>query len=203
MILSTSYAPLEVFWTLLIFFGFVVWLWILSPVLADIFRRHDISGWVKVLWIVFIVVIPLLDVFIYLITEHEGMTERTLRQQQAAQTQVDDYVRSVAAQSDPAEQIAKGQAAARQRRNHAGRSSITSRRKRSRIARTRQALALSVGRNAVRLRRGARRAITARRRRRRFVRCWTRSSARLVQAAGCGGARHAVGKFRPTFDFRG
>ncbi len=107
MILATSYPFLEVFWTMLIFFGFVVWLWILFTVLADIFRRHDISGWAKVLWIVFIVVLPYLGVFVYLIAEHKGMTERALKQQQAAQAQVDQYVQSVAGKSDPAEQIAK------------------------------------------------------------------------------------------------
>jgi putative oligomerization/nucleic acid binding protein/phospholipase D-like protein len=107
MILATSYPLLEVFWTMLIFFGFVVWLWILFTVLADIFRRHDLSGFAKVLWIIFIVVLPYFGVFVYLIAEHEGMTERALSQQQAAQAQVDQYVKSVAGQADPAEQIAK------------------------------------------------------------------------------------------------
>jgi Short C-terminal domain/Phospholipase_D-nuclease N-terminal len=107
MILATSYPLLEVFWTMLIFFAFVVWIWILFTVLADIFRRHDISGWLKVLWIIFIVIIPYFGVFIYLIAEHKGMTERALKQQQAAQQQVDQYVKSVAGQGDPTEQIAK------------------------------------------------------------------------------------------------
>ncbi len=107
MILATSYPFLEVFWTMLIFFAFVVWIWILFTVLADIFRRHDASGFTKVLWIIFIIVIPYFGVFIYLIIEHKGMTERALEAQKAAQTQVDDYVRSVATQGDPAEQIAK------------------------------------------------------------------------------------------------
>jgi Short C-terminal domain/Phospholipase_D-nuclease N-terminal len=107
MIFADSYPLLEVFWTMLIFFAFVSWLWILFAVLADIFRRHDISGWGKTLWIIFVIVLPFLGVFIYLIAEHEGMTERSLKQQQAAQEQTDQYVRSVAAQADPAEQIAK------------------------------------------------------------------------------------------------
>jgi len=107
MILATSYPLLEVFWTILIFFGFVVWLWILFAVLADIFRRHDTSGFAKVLWIIFIVVIPYFGVFVYLIAEHQGMTERTLEHQQAAQSQVDQYVKSIAGGESPAEQIAK------------------------------------------------------------------------------------------------
>jgi uncharacterized membrane protein YcjF (UPF0283 family) len=107
MPVATSYPLLEVFWTMLIFFGFVVWLWILFAVLTDVFRRHDISAWAKVAWIVVVVVLPYFGVFIYLIAEHGGMTERSLEQQQAAQAQVDDYVKSVAVKSDPAEQIAK------------------------------------------------------------------------------------------------
>jgi predicted PurR-regulated permease PerM len=107
MILASSYPFLEVFWTMLVFFAFVVWLWILFTVLADIFRRHDTSGFAKVLWIVFIIIVPYFGVFVYLIAEHKGMTERTIEQQQSAQKQIDQYVQSVATKGDPAEQIAK------------------------------------------------------------------------------------------------
>ena len=107
MVLAASYPFLEVFWTMLVFFAFVVWLWILFMVLGDIFRRHDTSGFAKVLWIIFIVVLPYLGVFVYLIAEHKGMTERAIKQQEAAKSQMDQYVQSVAAKSDPAEQIAK------------------------------------------------------------------------------------------------
>jgi hypothetical protein len=107
MILATSYPFLEVFWTMLIFFAFVIWIWILITVLIDVFRRHDTSGFAKVLWIIFIIVLPYFGVFVYLIVEHKGMTERAIKQQQSAQQQMDDYVKSVAAKTDPAEQIAK------------------------------------------------------------------------------------------------
>jgi hypothetical protein len=107
MLLATSYPFLEVFWTMLIFFAFVVWIWILFTVLADIFRRHDTSGFSKVLWIIFIIILPYLGVFVYLIAEHTGMTERAMKQQEAAQAQVDKYVQSVAVKGDPTEQIAK------------------------------------------------------------------------------------------------
>jgi hypothetical protein len=107
MILATSYPFLEVFWTMLIFFAFVIWIWILITVLIDVFRRHDTSGFAKVLWIIFIIVLPYLGVFVYLIAEHKGMTERAIKQQEAAQSQMDKYVQSVTAQTDPAEQIAK------------------------------------------------------------------------------------------------
>lgn len=107
MILATSYPFLEVFWTMLIFFAFVIWIWILITVLIDIFRRHDTSGFAKVLWIIFIIVLPYIGVFVYLIVEHRGMTERAVKQQQSAQQQMDQYVQSVAGRVDPAEQIAK------------------------------------------------------------------------------------------------
>ena len=106
MVLASSYPFLEVFWTILVFFGFVVWIWILFTVFADLFRRSEISGWVKVLWIIFIIVLPFLGVFVYLIAEHKGMTERSIASQQAAQQQFDQYVRQAAGSTDPAAQIA-------------------------------------------------------------------------------------------------
>ncbi len=104
--IATSYPFLEVFWTMLIFFFFIVWLWILFTVFADVFRREDISGWGKAAWIIFVIVLPYLGVFVYLIAEHKGMTERTIRQQAAAKSQMDQYVKSVAGTSDPTAQIA-------------------------------------------------------------------------------------------------
>ncbi len=108
MLIATSYPFLEVVWTMLIFFAFFIWIWILFTVFTDVFRRDDISGWGKTAWIVFVILLPYLGVFVYLIAEHKGMTERTIRQQDAAKSQMDQYVRSVA-RSDPTEQIAKGE----------------------------------------------------------------------------------------------
>ena len=105
--LASSYPFLEVFWTMLVFFAFFIWIWLLITVFADIFRRSDTSGWAKVAWIVLIIILPYLGVFIYLIAEHKGMTERAVQQQEAAQSQMDAYVKSVAAESSPADQIAK------------------------------------------------------------------------------------------------
>ncbi len=107
MILATAYPFLEVIWTMVVFFAFVVWLWILFTVLSDIFRRHDTSGGIKVLWIIFVVLLPYLGVFVYLIAEHTGMTERAEEKQREAKAQADQYVRSVATSSSPAEQIAQ------------------------------------------------------------------------------------------------
>ena len=104
-----SYPLLEVFWTMLIFFAFFIWIWLLFIVFADIFRRKDTSGFAKVAWIIFIIILPYLGVFVYLIAEHNGMAERSVKQQEAAQAQMDQYVRSVAGASDPTQQIAKGE----------------------------------------------------------------------------------------------
>ncbi len=106
--LATSYPFLDVMWTMLVFFAWVIWFWLLITVFADLFRRHDTSGFVKVAWIIFVIILPYLGVLIYLLAEHQGMTERNVKQAQQAQAQMDDYVKSVAAQGDPAEQIAKG-----------------------------------------------------------------------------------------------
>jgi phospholipase D-like protein/putative oligomerization/nucleic acid binding protein len=105
--LATSYPFLEVFWTMLIFFCFVVWLWILFTVFGDVFRRRDISGWGKAAWCIFVILLPYLGVFVYLIAEHNGMTERSIEQQQAAASQMDAYVKSAAGQVDATAQIAK------------------------------------------------------------------------------------------------
>jgi len=107
MVLATSYPFLEVLWTMIIFFAFIIWLWILFTVFTDLFRRHDTSGWVKVLWIIFIIIVPYLGAFLYLIIEHKGMTERSIQAQKQAQSQFDEYVQTVAGKSDPADQIAK------------------------------------------------------------------------------------------------
>ncbi len=107
MIVGTSFPFLEVFWEMLIFFGFVIWIWLLFVVFGDIFRRHDTSGGMKVLWIVLIVVLPYFGVFIYLIAEQKGMAERSLAAKQQAEDQFSAYVKQTASASDPAEQIAK------------------------------------------------------------------------------------------------
>ena len=94
--LATSYPFLDVFWTMMIFFLWVLWLWILFTVFADIFRRHDLSGWGKAGWIIFTIVLPYLGVFVYLITQSKGMTERNLDRARAERAEFDDYVRTSA-----------------------------------------------------------------------------------------------------------
>ncbi len=104
---STNYPFLNILWTMIIFFCFVIWIWIAITVFVDIFRRHDMSGWIKALWVIFVIVLPFLGVLIYLIAYSGGMAERNQKQAQAAQAQMDDYVRATAAAGDPAAQIAK------------------------------------------------------------------------------------------------
>src|SRR6187455_2174175 len=104
---ASDYPFLDVFWSMMIFFLWVAWIWILIMILSDLFRRHDLSGWGKALWTIFVIIAPFLGVLIYLIVESKGMAERNLERQQQYQSQADDYIRSVASTGDPAEQIAK------------------------------------------------------------------------------------------------
>ena len=108
MVVATSWSFGEVMWSMLIFFTWILFFWMLFAVLADIFRRHDISGWGKAGWIIFTVCLPFLGIFVYLISNSKGMAERNMRQVQDAQADTDAYIKSVASSADPAETIAKG-----------------------------------------------------------------------------------------------
>jgi Short C-terminal domain/Phospholipase_D-nuclease N-terminal len=105
VVFAADYPFLDVFWTMLIFFFWVIWIWILVTVLIDVFRRHDISGWGKAAWTLFVIVLPYLGVFIYLITQGTGMAERRADEVRASQASFDDYVRGVSGGS--AAEIAK------------------------------------------------------------------------------------------------
>jgi hypothetical protein len=96
MFVASDYPLLDVFWTILIFFSWVIWFWIVITVFADLFRRHDISGWGKAAWVVFVIVLPFLGVLIYLIAQHDGMRERSTKDAQAQQQAFDQYVRDTA-----------------------------------------------------------------------------------------------------------
>jgi uncharacterized membrane protein YcjF (UPF0283 family) len=107
MVMAADYPFLDVFWTMLVFFAWVIWIFILIRVFADLFRRRDTSGWVKAAWIVFVIVLPFLGVLIYLIAHGKDMAHRDAEQAQATQAQMDDYVKSVAGEGGPAGEIAK------------------------------------------------------------------------------------------------
>ena len=96
MVIASSYPFLDILWTTLIFFAWVIFIWIVITALIDIFRRHDLSGWGKAGWIIFIVIIPWIGVLAYLIVNHDGMNERKVKDVQQSQAQFDDYVRKTA-----------------------------------------------------------------------------------------------------------
>jgi hypothetical protein len=93
---ASSYPFLDILWTTLVVFAWVIFIWIAITVLIDVFRRHDTSGWVKAGWVILIVILPWIGVLIYLIVNHDGMNERRMRDAQVAQSQMDDYVRRTA-----------------------------------------------------------------------------------------------------------
>ena len=105
MFLAADYQFGEVFWTIVVFFAWFAWIWIAITCFIDIFRRHDIGGGHKALWVVFIILIPFLGVLVYLIAQHDGMRERAISQQRAQKAAFDDYVRDAA--GGPATEIAK------------------------------------------------------------------------------------------------
>jgi Short C-terminal domain/Phospholipase_D-nuclease N-terminal len=94
-------------WSLLLIFFMFVFFVLLFQIVGDLFRRHDIGGWKKAAWIVFLVCVPFLGLFTYLIVNSRGMAERNQRAVQESQDQFDTYVKTVAADEGPAGQIAK------------------------------------------------------------------------------------------------
>jgi hypothetical protein len=105
MLIAADYPFLDVFWTMILFFLWVGWLVVLFRIVGDIFRRHDTSGWVKALWIIFVIVLPFLGVLVYLIVNGDEMGRRDLDQTRAARAEFDDYVKSVADSGGPAAEI--------------------------------------------------------------------------------------------------
>jgi len=99
----------DFFWDVLLVMAWVIWFWLLITVFADLFRRHDTSGFAKVAWVVFVIVLPYLGVLVYLLVQHDGMAQRNVKAAEAQQQQFDSYVQSVA-KTDPAEQITKAKA---------------------------------------------------------------------------------------------
>jgi Short C-terminal domain len=103
-----GYPLLELFWTMLIFFGFVMWIWLVIVVFGDLFRRRDIGGWSKAAWTVFLIVLPYIAVLGYLIVEGRAMGERRREEAAEARAEFEGYVRTVAGDGHrgPADEIA-------------------------------------------------------------------------------------------------
>ena len=95
MLLASDYPFLDVMWTMVVFFAWVIWFWILISILGDLFRRHDVSGWGKAAWTVFLIVLPFLGVLLYMGMNGKGMADRNVKSLEAA-----------AARGGPASEIA-------------------------------------------------------------------------------------------------
>ncbi len=107
--LAADYPLLNIIWTMLVFFGLFLWIMLIFRAFADLFGRHDVSGWGKAGWTVLIIVVPLLGVCIYLLSQGKGLAEREMAKAQRSQGEFDDYVKNVAGAS-PAEEVAKAKA---------------------------------------------------------------------------------------------
>src|SRR5262245_21750830 len=104
MLIAADYPFLNILWTMIIFFAWLAYIWIVITVFIDLFSR-DVGGWGKAAWVVFVIVLPFLGVLVYPLAQHDGMRERSLRQAQAQKQQFDEYVRDTA--GGPATEIAK------------------------------------------------------------------------------------------------
>jgi hypothetical protein len=107
MPIAADYPFLDVFWSMIIFFVWVAWIWMMILILTDVFRRRDLSGWGKAGWTFFLIILPFLGALIYLIAQSDGMAERRAQDVQGQRAQMDDYVRSVAGSGGPAAEIDK------------------------------------------------------------------------------------------------
>jgi len=106
---ATSYPLLDAFWTILEIFLWVIWIWILITVFADIFRSHDLSGWAKALWFIFVLLVPIIGVIVYLIARGGSMHERAVVRAQQQDQAFRHYVQHPSAESPPstADQLEK------------------------------------------------------------------------------------------------
>jgi type VI protein secretion system component VasK len=105
--LAYTFGSGQLLWSMLWFFMFVIWIWVLIALFGDIFRSEDLSGGMKAFWIIFIVILPWLGILVYLIVRGSGMQKRAIAHAQAQEAQLRDYVQSTAAAASPADQIAK------------------------------------------------------------------------------------------------
>ena len=100
-----DYTFWDALWTIFIFFLWILWFFLLFKIVFDVFRRHDVGGGKKVVWLLFILFLPFLGAFAYIVANGDGIAQRDAERAQAAQTQFNDYVQSVA--GGPAQEIDK------------------------------------------------------------------------------------------------
>jgi hypothetical protein len=108
MVIGADYPLANIIWTMLVFFGFVIWIWTLFMVFGDLFSRHDVGGWGKAGWTLFVIFLPLLGVLVYLIAEGKGMAQRRAKDIETSQAQFDAHIRNVA--GGPAGEISQAKA---------------------------------------------------------------------------------------------
>ena len=105
--LAYDYPVLGVFWSMLIFFFWIVWIMALFHVFADIFRSHDMGGFAKTMWLIFVIFLPFLGVFVYLLARGDEMREHAVKDAQAQDAAMRSYVKEAAGTSGPADQLAQ------------------------------------------------------------------------------------------------
>jgi hypothetical protein len=96
MVFAADYPFLSIFGSMIIFFAWVIWIWMMIAILSDVFRRRDLSGWGKAAWTVFLIVLPFVGALSYIVLHHDGMADRNLEQAQSRRPEFDDYVKTVA-----------------------------------------------------------------------------------------------------------
>jgi type VI protein secretion system component VasK len=104
---SYSYPLLGAFWTIFIIFLWVIWFWILITIIIDLFRSHDLNGFAKALWFIFILFLPLIGVLVYLIVRGGKMHEHAVKDARQQEAEFRSYVQEAAGSQSPADQLAK------------------------------------------------------------------------------------------------
>jgi hypothetical protein len=105
--LASEFGTGQVFLSMLYFFLFFIWIWLLIIVFSDIFRSHDLSGWAKALWVIFVILVPYLGVFVYLIARGHKMSEHAMEAAQAQDAAMRQYVQQAAGTGSAADQLSK------------------------------------------------------------------------------------------------
>ena len=108
IVAEVDYPFLNIVWTMLIIFAWVIWFWLLISIVGDLFRRHDVGGGKKALWLIFLIFVPFVGVLVYLIVNGDEMADRNMKQAKAQQQDMDTYIKSVAGGSAAEIERAKG-----------------------------------------------------------------------------------------------
>jgi hypothetical protein len=106
-VLANNFGTGQVFWSMLWFFFFIIWIWLLIVVFSDIFRSHDMGGWGKALWVIGIIIFPYLGILVYLIARGGSMHERALQQAKQYDQAAQQYIRDAAGSASPTEELEK------------------------------------------------------------------------------------------------